>query len=210
VLARWQEALRSRRTSPLRYVLAGSGNVFATGARAANTAVLLDADTGEVIGHQPKLSGFTMTPEILERWGLISRLGDRTVAEDLAVVPRRVRIFDLGAIRVAVLVCEDLNRPIDIGAVIRDFGVSHLLVPVFSRPIQKHRWEQAAAGVHVVAARTTVIVANSLVMGTLEHTPDPGTGLVVSRDGNAHLGRAAGPADLVTFHLSPDGAAELR
>ena len=55
LLERWQAALRGREraaTSRLRLVLAGSGNVERS-TPPANTAVLLDATTGETLAQQP-------------------------------------------------------------------------------------------------------------------------------------------------------------
>lgn len=211
LLERWQEALRSRRGSRLRWVLAGTGDPRSSGQRPSNIAILLDGRTGAVIGRQHKLYPFNVSPEVLARWDLGSRLGDRPVGEDLAVVPRRVTIFDVGVARLATLICQDLDKPLDVGPLVRDLGVSHLLVPVFSRPLKPHRWEQTAAAVHLRETGTTVIVSNSLIMARILDERDPGTSLVVTPDGKgAVIGRSTDPAEPVCFRLLPDGSAELR
>src|SRR4051794_13991418 len=76
LLERWQVALRERagaRTSRLRVVVAGSGNVNGS-SPPTNEAVLLDARTGEVLVSQPKVHPFNFSPEDLELWGLADRL----------------------------------------------------------------------------------------------------------------------------------------
>lgn len=211
LLARWQESLRAQRSRRLRWVLAGTGNVPPGGDRANNTAILLDGRTGKVIGSQHKLYPFNFPAKVLARWDLTGRLGSAAIAEDLAVVPRLLTVVDAGAIRAAIVVCEDLNRLLDLGPLIRDLGISHLLVPVFSRQIKPHRWEQTAAAVHARETGTPVIVSNSLVMPTVQGDADPGTSLAITpgSDG-ALLGRSSGPADVVCFRLLPDGTLELR
>jgi predicted amidohydrolase len=205
----WQSALRRRRCRQLRYVVAGTGNLDPVGVRAANTAVLLDGGTGVVIGRQPKLFGFSLSASILDQWKLTGRLGTEPLAEDLQPAAPRVSVFDLGAARMAILICEDLNKPLDLGPLIRDLGISLLIVPVFSRPLKTHRWEQTAAAVQVRETGTTVVVANSLVMATIMGATNPATSLVVPADGGAALlGQAGQAADLTRFRLHRDGSAE--
>jgi predicted amidohydrolase len=206
----WQAELRSCRSRHLRYVLVGTGNIDPIGVRAANRAVLLDGGTGAVLGHQAKLFPFTMTTTITDRWQLRPLLGDGPLAEDLQPAPTRMTVFELGAVRMAILICEDLNKPFDVGPLARDLGISLLLVPVFSRPIQAYHWEQTAGATHAREIGTTVVVANSLVMASVIGTADPATALVVPSQGSALLGHARGPADLARFRLLPNGSAELR
>jgi predicted amidohydrolase len=209
LLERWQESLRPRRGSRLRWVLAGTGRLPGLGG-SGNTAVMLDGRTGAVIGRQDKLYPFNLSAHVLERWKLGSRLGAAAVAEDLTAIPRRLTVFEAGGARFAILICEDLNRLLDIGPLIRDLGISHLVVPVFSRPIQPHRWEQTAAAAHARETGTTVIVCNSLVMAAILGTKDPGTSLVYTPAGErAVVGRSRDAARPVCFRLLPDGAVEL-
>lgn len=208
LLVTWQAALRSRRLRRLRYVVAGSGNLDPVDERAANTALLLDGATGAEIGRQPKLFGFNMTASLLERWKLRSRLGTDPLAEDLKPATPRLSVFDLGAVRLAMVICEDLNKPLDLGPLIRDLGISLLVVPVFSRPLQLHRWEQTAATVHARETGTSVVVANSLVMATILGAANPASALVVPAVGDSALSPVGGPADLARFRLESDGSAE--
>lgn len=207
----WQDSLRGRSGSRLRWLLAGTGDLKPTVPPAANRAVLLDGRTGAVIGEQDKLFPFNLSNETLKSRNLASRLGGKAAGEDLTKVPTRLTVFDAGAVRLAILICEDLNKPLDTGPLIRDLGISHLLVPVFSRALQKHRWEQAAASVHVRETGTTVIVSNSSVMATILGIATPGTSLVVTPNSSgAAVGYSTDPAVPACFRLLPDGSAELR
>lgn len=206
----WQESLRSRRATSLRWVLAGSGDLTPGGKHSNNTAVLLDGRTGQVIGSQHKLYPFNLSAEIIKRWDLSGHFGTDAIAEDLAPMPRILTVFDAGAVRAAIVICEDLNRPLDLGPLIRDLGISHMFVPVFSRQIKPHRWEQTAAAVHARATGTTVIVTNSMIIATALGDRDPGTAVAITPGERAVIGRSAGPADVVCFRLLPDGTVELR
>ncbi|MGI8428078.1 MAG: hypothetical protein ACR2OB_01950 [Solirubrobacteraceae bacterium] len=205
----WQESLRLRRATSLRWVLAGSGDLTPGGKHSSNTAVLLDGRTGQVIGSQHKLYPFNLSAEIIERWDLSGHFGKHAMGEDLAPVERILTVFDAGAIRAAIVICEDLNKPLDLGPLIRDLGISHLFVPVFSRQIKPHRWEQTAAAVHARATGTTVTVTNSMIIATALGDHDPGTALAITPGEPAVIGRSAGPADMVCFRLLPDGTVEL-
>jgi predicted amidohydrolase len=204
----WREALRTRdrRGSRLRWVLAGTGALNAESRRPSNTAVLLDGRTGAEIGRQDKMFAFDFRPDVLKRWKLDGRLGTETIAEDLAR-GRRLTVIDAGAMRVAILICEDLGRALDVGPLVRDLGISHVLTPVFSRPLKAHRWEQQAAETHLRETGATVVVSNSLVMRGVAAT-DGGTALVLPREGDALVGEAADPAQPVCFRLLGDGSAK--
>jgi predicted amidohydrolase len=211
LLARWQQALRALPKTALRYVVAGTGNFRKGAARAGNTALLLDGRTGKVIGTQDKMYRFDLDADTLGRWELTPWLGRDPIAEDLAVTDRRLTVFDLGAIRLAILICEDLNKALDVGPLVRDLGISHLLVPVFSRPVQPYHWEQSAGAVHVRETGTAVVVSNSIVMASILRIADPGTSLLVKPNGDgAVLGRSRDPATAIRFHIHPDGSAEIR
>jgi predicted amidohydrolase len=210
LLEAWQQALkdRSRGQSRLHWLLAGSGDL--SGARPPkNTAVLLNGRTGEILASQDKMYPFNFGAGELVRWKLTDRLGDSQIDEDLKP-GERLAILDAGPMRVAVMVCEDLGRVLDLGSVVRDFGVSHVLVPVFARPSQDRRWERAAANVHAQSTGSTIIVANSLVMASIlgDDASSDGTGLVVwPGAGDALVLRAGEPQAPASFRLLPDGSA---
>jgi predicted amidohydrolase len=209
LLERWQQALRARRSRTLRYVIAGSGDFSAASDPTENVAVLLDGQTGKEIGRQNKLFAFDMSDAVVDKWGLTPYLGAGAAAEDLAPVQRRLTVFDFGAIRLAIVVCEDLNQPVELGPLIRDMGLTHVVAPVFSRPIKPHRWEHAAASIHAHAAGAAVIVVNSLAMASILKTADPGTAIVVPPVGDAVVGHAKDAADLVRLLLDVNGTAHL-
>ncbi len=201
LLRYWQKELRRRRNSALRWVLAGTGDMSPRSARPRNTGVVLDARNGEVLGLQHKLYPFNMSTDVLNRWNLESRLGEAAIAEDIAVHPRRLSIFEAGAVRFAILVCEDLGRLIDIGPVIRDVGVTHLFVPVLARPLKRHHWEQSAASVYARDTGATVVVSNSLAIGVLGESGASGTALMLAPDGSVAIDSSKDPTEPVLFHL---------
>ena len=201
LLEAWRAALRGRErvsTSRLRLVLAGSGNVERS-SPPANTAVLLDARTGETLAQQPKIHPFNFSRDDVELWGL----GDRfraPIDEDLSR-GERLGVIEAGGVRVAILVCEDLARLHAFSATLHSHGVSLILVPVFARPTKDRRWERARAEVYSDATGSTVVVANSLVMAAILGSPTPvGTAIAIT-PGHAAVGHASEPDDVVVFAL---------
>ncbi|HSD77743.1 MAG TPA: hypothetical protein VLA98_10070 [Solirubrobacteraceae bacterium] len=201
LLERWRAALRGREraaTSRLRLVLAGSGNVERS-TPPANTAVLLDARTGETVAVQPKIHPFNFSPEDLELWRLRDRLA-APIDEDLSR-GERLCVIEAGGARVAILVCEDLARLHAFSGALHAHAVSLILVPVFARPTKDRRWERARAEVYSDATGSTVVVANSLVMAAILGSPTPvGTAIAIA-PGHAAVGHASEPDDVVVFAL---------
>jgi predicted amidohydrolase len=201
LLGRWRSALRDRAraaTSRLRLVLAGSGNVERA-TPPANTAVLLDAQTGEPLVLQRKIHPFNFTPEDLGLWGLEDRF-TAPIDEDLAR-GERVCVIEGGGVRVAILVCEDLARLHAFAGVLHAHGVSLILVPVFARPTKDRRWERARADAYGDATGSSVVVANSLVMAQILRSTSPvGTAIAIA-GGGAAVGSASEPDDVVVFSL---------
>jgi predicted amidohydrolase len=205
LLERWQLALKWReraRSSRLRLVVAGSGNLDGS-SPPANEAVLLDARTGEILVRQRKIHPFNFSPEDLELWGLRDRL-TAPVDEDLSRGDR-LCVVEAGAVRLAILVCEDLARLHALAPALHAHGISLLLVPVFARPTKDRRWERARAEVYSDATGASVVVANSLVIADILRSPTPvGTALAVA-PGHAAVGHSSEPDDIVVFELDGDG-----
>jgi predicted amidohydrolase len=201
LLGSWQAALREREqaaTSRLRLVVAGSGNVE-TASPPVNSAALLDARTGEPLVHQRKVHPFNFSQADLELWGLNGRLS-APIDEDLTRGDR-VCVLEAGGARLAILVCEDLARLHTFAAALHGHGVSLILVPVFARPTKDRRWERSRAEVYCDAIGSSVVVANSLVMAAILGTPAPvGTAIAVA-PGEAVVGHASEPDDVVVFTL---------
>jgi predicted amidohydrolase len=209
-LRAWQKALRNphRAAGSLRLVLVGTGCLRMSLGRASNTAVLLDGRTGAEIARQNKMFAFDFDTKQVTRWGLVERLGADPVAEDLRH-GREIMVLDTAGMRIAILICEDLAKLLDIAPVVRDLGVSHVLTPVFSRPLQEHRWEQSAAAVHARETGTAVIVSNSLVMSRILARKG-GTALVLAPDsGQALIASVEDPAEPACFLLAADGTAQM-
>jgi predicted amidohydrolase len=201
LLETWQAALRERpaaATSRLRLVVPGSGNVDGT-TPPVNSALLLDARTGERLVTQRKVHPFNFSEADLELWRLDGRL--RAPADEDLARGGRVCMIEAGGARLAILVCEDLARLTAFAGALRAHGVSLILVPVFARPTKDRRWERARAEVYSDAIGSHVVVANSLVIASILGTPAPvGTALAVA-PGEAVVGHAVEPHDVVVFAL---------
>jgi predicted amidohydrolase len=205
LLEAWQVQLRRPRPGgSLQWILVGSGDLCDR-PRPANAAILLDARTGARLGRQDKLNPFNFSSEELEHWSLCDRLGEEPIDEDLEPGDRLL-ILDAGGVRLAVLVCEDLGDVEDLAALVRDMGVSILLVPVFARPTKDRRWERNSADVHARATGSTIVVANSQVMETILRQSE-GTALIVW-PGDAIVLRADAPNLAAVARLMADGTAQ--
>ena len=80
--------------------------------------------------------------------------------------------------------------------------MSLILVPVFARPTKDRRWERSRAEVYSDATGSSVVVANSLVIASILRIPPPiGTAIAVA-PGEAAVGHAFEPDDVVVFELS--------
>jgi predicted amidohydrolase len=204
LLGCWRSTLRERErasTSRLRLVVAGSGNVERE-TPPANSAVLLDAQSGEPLAQQRKIHPFNFSPEDLELWGLDDRF-TAPIDEDLTR-GERLCVIEAGCARIVILVCEDLARLHAFAGVLHAHGASLVLVPVFARPTKDRRWERSRADVYGDAIGSGVVVANSLVMAQILRTPAPvGTAIVVAA-GNAAVGHASEPDDVAVFTLDAD------
>jgi predicted amidohydrolase len=205
LLEEWRRALRGRERASsigLRLVLAGTGDVDRE-SPPANTAVLLDALTGETLATQRKLHPFNFSETDLELWQLDDRLS-APIDEDLRRGDR-LCVIEAGGVRLAMLVCEDLARLHTFAAALHAHGVSLILVPVFARPTKDRRWERSRAEVYSDSIGSTVVVANSLVMASILGSDTPvGTALAVA-PGQASVGHASEPDDVVVFAFDGDG-----
>jgi predicted amidohydrolase len=116
-------------------------------------------------------------------------------------------LFAAGDLRLAILICEDLGRLIDVGPVIREVGLSHLLVPVLSRPIKRRRWEETAAAALARETGVSVIVANSMAIGSILGDNEGASALALSSR-SCVVARATGPAEPVVLRVHGDGTIE--
>ncbi|MFB4318432.1 hypothetical protein [Actinomadura sp. 21ATH] len=167
LLEHWKEvafdtAGRDRHRHPLRFILLGSGPLGPDDPP-PNRAVLLDRWTGEELLVQDKLSGFTLTAGQMALWRLPGAPKSGTADEYIAP-GTGVALLDTALGRLAVLICEDLGRSVGWERELLACGVSHLLVPIFSKPILRYRWEQQGAERQIAALGSWVTVSNSLVI----------------------------------------------
>ncbi|MFC5183034.1 carbon-nitrogen hydrolase family protein [Actinomadura harenae] len=191
----WKEAAfdTARRDAPLRLLMLGSGPLGG-GDPPPNRAVLIDRWTGAELLVQDKLSPFVLGERQMRDWAVPGAPGAGTAEEDIAP-GAAVRLLDCSLGRLAVLICEDLSRADRWDRELMAAGASHLLVPIFSKPILRFRWEEQGAQRQVNTLGAWVVVANSLVVGNAM-PPDPSLGerhtcLVAGPDGAARLDYAS-------------------
>ncbi len=198
----WRSALTQHANGgpgSLRLVLAGTGNVDGSDPP-ANTAVLLDAQTGEVLVRQRKIHPFNLSPDEVELWGLTERFA-APIDEDLDP-GARVTVIEAGGLRLAILVCEDLARLPALAGPLCTHGISLLLVPVFARPTKDRRWERSRAEAYSDSTGASIVVANSLVMANILQAELPAGTAIAVAPGAAAIGQAEAPGDTVLFSLS--------
>ncbi|TMR04257.1 hypothetical protein ETD83_08770 [Actinomadura soli] len=195
LLELWKEvafdtAGRDRDRRPLRFLLLGSGPLGREDPP-PNRAVLLDRWTGQELLVQDKLSGFTLDAGQMRLWRLPDAPPSGTAVE-YARPGTRIRLLDSSLGRLAVLICEDLGRSSGWERELESCGVSHLLVPIFSKPILEHRWEDQGAERQVTGLGTWVTVSNSLAVGAAIPDEDlPGTRYTCLVSGPKTLHRTA-------------------
>jgi predicted amidohydrolase len=200
----WVELIRrSPRPSDsrLRIILLGTGHLTAD-VPPANRAVLVDRDSGSILAEQDKIHGFTLRPEQLKTWNLDPPLGPNRIDEHVLGGARLVFLESLAG-RLVILICQDLGEPISMGPHIRAFGASYILAPVLSKPTTAHRWEHSAAKAFIHAVGSTVIVANSLAIGSPAVGALGGFSLVATPREFA-IGCAGQPMDVVAFEPRDD------
>jgi len=183
LLSKWVDLI-SRRPPPtesrLKWLVLGSGDVDGDGDRPSNRCVMVDRLTAEIVLTQDKVYPFTLTTSQLSEWKLEQFLGSLPIEEDM-VSGRRVTVAESRLGRLAVLVCEDLARTMDLGPTLRSHGISHILSPVLSNEVKPHHWEHAKAKDYATETGAVVIVSNSLVIPRLmDETGAIGTSIVHS------------------------------
>jgi predicted amidohydrolase len=203
LLAYWKQIAYNTAAlgKPLRWLLVGSGPLGPDDPP-PNRAVLLDRWTGDTLLKQDKLAGFTLTREQATAWNLPDRPVKDSAAEYSAWGSTiTVRESSLG--RLAVLICEDLNQSVGWERELVTCGISHLLVPIFSKPIMHYRWEQIGAEREVNNMGAWLIIANSLVVQRAMNA--------APQNGEQYTCLIAGPGDVDRANYEQDlqfGAAE--
>jgi predicted amidohydrolase len=148
--------------SQLRWLLAGTGPLGKDEPR-PNRAVLLDRLTGREILSQDKLAAFILTAEQAKSWSLPSAPASGSAAEDITR-GSVVMVLESSLGRLAILICEDLNQSVQWERELVECGVSHLFVPIFSKPIMHFRWEQRGAESQIDNMGAWLVIANSLAV----------------------------------------------
>jgi predicted amidohydrolase len=185
--------------SNLKWIFIGSGNV--TGQEPpVNRCVLIDRVTVEIVFSQDKMYPFTLTTEQLSEWNLADRLGTEA-AEEALVRGRQIVVAESGLGRVAILVCEDLARIMDVGPPLRGHGVSHLFSPIFSKEVRPHYWEHQKAKEYATETGALVVASNSLVIARLADPVGPWGSSIAHSPNFTRIARAERWSDISMFHI---------
>ena len=164
LLEYWKkEAVRTAaHGKPLRWLLVGTGPL-GDDDPPPNRAVLIDRQSGKEILSQDKLAAFILSVKQASEWKLPGTPIGRPVAEHI----RRgsaIKVLETSLGRLAIVICEDLSQSAGWERELIECGISHLFVPIFSKPIMPHRWVEQAAERLIANTGAWLIVANSLVV----------------------------------------------
>jgi predicted amidohydrolase len=190
LLEAWRDACRA--TEPpgeLRLLLVGTGPVTRgvdgcllagevpddeLGTLPHNRAVLLERATGELVMAQDKQRGFSMDADYRRRNDLLTEGEDGevcTTMDELITDSVGLNVLDSRGGRIAILICEDLGRVTDTGAVVHRAGVEIVLAPILAPPILPDRWQDSAAK-YLTPDGADVVVVNSIALGREDLDPD--------------------------------------
>ena len=128
-----------------------------------NRAVLIHGRSGEVVAVADKVRGYHIAGPDLGTYGMASGSPPEGRAEAIRT-GRRTVILESTAGRFAILICEDLDRLLEIGPSLHQAGVSHILNPVIAPEILPFRWQQLAGRVFNKDVGTALITTNSLAI----------------------------------------------
>jgi predicted amidohydrolase len=193
LLTHWQHLLRHTarpRRSKLQWILVGTG-LLSDGHEnrrpRPNRAALLHRRTGAIILQQDKCEGFSMSDTQMRLWQLHTlRPGPR--AEWMREGRHRY-VLDTWAGRFSIVICEDLNQLMTVGADLATLSPTHLLIPIFAAPIIRHRWQQGSAVHFANTVGSASVVVNSRAVVPLPSdkeqikAEDTGTAIVVQPTG---------------------------
>jgi predicted amidohydrolase len=205
----WREAMTKTDADDLAWILIGTGPARMdderpeTGA-APNRAVMFSRRIKSDMFTQDKRSRFTLTAEQVRDWRLRS-LPERDMTEYIALGDRST-VVETTIGRLAIAICEDAARLTEVGSELASAGVSLLFVPVFSKELRKHYWEDAAAKVFANGMGAKVVICNSLAVSHArrEDPPDTdpfsndgwGTAMLRGPGKDFDLKRSSGPTDV--------------
>lgn len=104
-----------------------------------------------------------MTADQARDWNLPGAPASGSAAEDITR-GLAVTVLETSLGRLAILICEDLNQSVQWERELAECGISHLFVPIFSKPIMQYRWEQAGAQRQIDNTGAWLVIANSLAV----------------------------------------------
>ena len=173
--------------------------------------------TGRLIAVADKMRGYCIAAGDLETYGLLKGAENRVegIRDGTKVV-----ILESHAGRFSVQVCEDLDRLTEIGPMLKELGVSHILNPVVAPELLAWRWQHKAGNTLFKDAGTRLITGNSLAIqrfkkGSDEGVPtlmvvdDPKKGKDFQLEANPAAGAQTDEEDAVTVRSGSVSTAPL-
>src|SRR5690349_1901907 len=158
-----KEAVRTAAPSKsLRWLLVGTG-ALGGGDPPPNRAVLIDRRSVKEILSQDKLAAFVLSVTQASEWKVPGEPIGHSVAEHITR-GSEIKVLETSLGRLAIVICEDLSQSAGWKRELIECGISHLFVPIFSKPIMPYRWVGQAAEHLITDTGAWVIVANSLVV----------------------------------------------
>ncbi|WP_199509688.1 hypothetical protein [Nucisporomicrobium flavum] len=162
-------ASKDSSVTPLRWLILGSGPVDG-GDPPHNRAVLIDRRLGDTLLIHDKLERFTLDQEQVRTWKLPPPPAALPLLEDISC-GSKLSVLESSLGRLAILICQDLTAVSGWEREGASIGLSHLFVPVFSKPIRRYRWEHNAAADLANHHGTWVVVSNSLTVANAMAAP---------------------------------------
>lgn len=132
-----------------------------TATRITNQAVVMDRRTGEIILIQDKHPGFTVTPDIVQKYGQSAVLGDDEGFPEWIESSTRLWALELPIGRIVILVCEALKRVTSNGARAAALSPDIILSPLFAMKIAENTWAHVSAKILSSELGASVAVFNS-------------------------------------------------
>lgn len=136
-----------------------------------NRAVIVHGRTGRLIAVADKMRGYCIAAGDLETYGLLK--GSESRVEGIRD-GTKVVIVESHAGRFSVQVCEDLDRLTEIGPMLKELGVSHILNPVVAPELLAWRWQHKAGNALFKDAGARLITGNSLAIQRFKRGSDEG------------------------------------
>lgn len=133
-----------------------------------NRAVLVHGPTGRVLAAADKMFGYHIDSATLESYRLKPSPSGRSEGIRNG---RHLVVLESTLGRFTILTCEDLDHVVELGALLLELGVSHIINPVIAPALEPWRWQHQAARALGKDCGARVITTNSLAIERMIREP---------------------------------------